>query len=852
MSDTLSFTFYRVSGGSWSVGLPFVGDTNLRANITWGDTTSSTNVLPSTSHTYSGTGPFTAVFTIISGIVTRIGSTDPNFTWTGSGFLTHVSTTNNNTWGLGNYITSLRQAFKNCSTLISVPTNIPSSVTDLGSMFSGASIFNSPNISSWDISNVTATNYMFYQAFAFNQPIGSWNTSRIGSMGGMFESASAFNQDIDSWDVSNVGSFDYMFSFANAFNKNLNSWNTSNVSDMQFMFRGATKFNGVVTSWDVSHVTNMRSMFGGSVFNQPIGTWDVRSVTNMGGMFQGNNVFNQNIGQWNTTNVTNLAQTFYQARGFNQFIRCWNVSKVTTFAEMFVNADGMTPKYVNTPGFGGGFGTPTAAFFNGVLGFTITTTIANTLITIPINGSLTSFNIQWGDGTTTTNATISHTYVSTGSYEIYFAAIVANINTFGPFNVVTAPCLRGLYSSVYSTWGLGSIVPSVSFAGAINLVSVPLSIPVNFSSALNMFNGATSFNQNISSWDTFYITDMTSMFESATLFNQNIGGWNVSNATNMSNMFRFATAFNNGGSALTWSIGTGTQKVTNMTSMFESASNFNQAISTFITSSLTNLTNMFKNATAFSQNIRSWVIAPTTTLTTMFYEATAFQRDYYPTTPGYNTDNETPLYTFFNKISVRYPCFMEGTQILCFHNNQEIYRPIQELRKGDLVKTLLNGYLPIYMIGTSELNNPEHDVRITNRLYRYTSDKYSEIFEDLYITGCHSILVPFLTEDEWDNTKELLGDVYVTDNHFRLMACIDESAEPYCKGALISIYHIALENDNYYMNYGVYANGLLVESCSKRYLSELSNMRILGEEDSAIKDDIIAMNNTNYANIEVM
>ena len=37
----------------------------------------------------------------------------------------------------------------------------------------------------------------------------------------------------------------------------------------------------------------------------------------------------------------------------------------------------------------------------------------------------------------------------------------------------------------------------------------------------------------------------------------------------------------------------------------------------------------------------------------------------------------------------------------------------------------------------------------------------------------------------------------------------------------------ALENDNYYMNYGIYANGLLVETCSKRYLKELSNMTLI-------------------------
>jgi len=41
------------------------------------------------------------------------------------------------------------------------------------------------------------------------------------------------------------------------------------------------------------------------------------------------------------------------------------------------------------------------------------------------------------------------------------------------------------------------------------------------------------------------------------------------------------------------------------------------------------------------------------------------------------------------------------------------------------------------------------------------------------------------------------------------------------------IYHFALENENVYANYGVLANGLLVETCSIRYLKELSNMDLL-------------------------
>jgi hypothetical protein len=184
------------------------------------------------------------------------------------------------------------------------------------------------------------------------------------------------------------------------------------------------------------------------------------------------------------------------------------------------------------------------------------------------------------------------------------------------------------------------------------------------------------------------------------------------------------------------------------------------------------------------------------------------------------------------------PCFLEGTKILCFENNQEVYRPIESLQKGDLVKTIYNGYVPINMMGTKSIYNPGNDYRVVNRLYKCSRENYPALFEDLYITGCHSILVPEMTDDQWENTKAVNGTIFVTDNHFRLIACADEKAEPFNEEGFMNIYHIALEHHDTLMNYGIYANGLLVESCSERNLKELSNMRILGEEDCAVSQNI--------------
>jgi len=170
------------------------------------------------------------------------------------------------------------------------------------------------------------------------------------------------------------------------------------------------------------------------------------------------------------------------------------------------------------------------------------------------------------------------------------------------------------------------------------------------------------------------------------------------------------------------------------------------------------------------------------------------------------------------------PCFKSDTKILTING----YIPIQNLRKGDLIKTCKHDYVPIHMIGHGEIINPICDERTKDKLYVCSQQEYPEIFEDLVITGSHSILVDdFKNTEERANTLEVLGDIYVTDNKYRLPACVDNRATPYEKLGSFTIYHFALENDNYFMNYGIYANGLLVETCSKRFLQELSNMTFI-------------------------
>ena len=171
------------------------------------------------------------------------------------------------------------------------------------------------------------------------------------------------------------------------------------------------------------------------------------------------------------------------------------------------------------------------------------------------------------------------------------------------------------------------------------------------------------------------------------------------------------------------------------------------------------------------------------------------------------------------------PCFLEGTTILCQVDGNEKYIPVEQLNKGTLVKTSLNGYKPVVLLGKGTIQNPDNDERIENRLYKCSTSNYPQLKDDLYITGCHSILEFPITEKQKEDTIKHLGRLFITDKKYRLMACVDDRAEPWNSKGEYPIWHFALENSDERMNYGVYANGgLLVETCSVRFLKNHSNL----------------------------
>ena len=135
-----------------------------------------------------------------------------------------------------------------------------------------------------------------------------------------------------------------------------------------------------------------------------------------------------------------------------------------------------------------------------------------------------------------------------------------------------------------------------------------------------LFQGATAFNSDISSWDTSRVENMAGMFNGATAFDQPLNSWDTSRVMSMVGMFSNASAFN--GLIGNWN----TSRVIDMSSMFANAINFNQPLNNWNTSSVFNMSSMFQGATRFNGLIGNWFIPQVRNMSFMFANATAFDR----------------------------------------------------------------------------------------------------------------------------------------------------------------------------------------------------------------------------------
>ena len=188
------------------------------------------------------------------------------------------------------------------------------------------------------------------------------------------------------------------------------------------------------------------------------------------------------------------------------------------------------------------------------------------------------------------------------------------------------------------------------------------------------------------------------------------------------------------------------------------------------------------------------------------------------------SDNSNTMYNVYVYSYEPIFCFKDNTKILT--NNG--YTAIHELRKGDLIKTFEHDFKPIAVIGKTNIKHEANQVRIPDQLYTYKQSESNDLNEDLVITGRHAILVDdFVSDEQKQDVIKLTGIIQKTDNKLHLPACVDNNSTVYETPGKYTVYHLALESEDKNTNYGIYANGLLVEACCEKYLESQTTIEFI-------------------------
>jgi hypothetical protein len=164
--------------------------------------------------------------------------------------------------------------------------------------------------------------------------------------------------------------------------------------------------------------------------------------------------------------------------------------------------------------------------------------------------------------------------------------------------------------------------------------------------------------------------------------------------------------------------------------------------------------------------------------------------------------------TFEIKV-VYYFCFKEGTNIL----TEDGYVKVEELTQQHKLKTM-DGYKKVYGLRSDEMEHTCNKERIADQLYVCRKEEYPELTEELVMTGRHCILEnAYKDSNQIEKIKKVMGKLSNTGDKVRVPVCVDQRSKVYGVAGTHKIYHVAVENKNRMINDGIYANGLLVESC---------------------------------------
>ena len=542
--------------------------------------------------------------------------------------------------------------------------------------------------------------------------------------------------------------------------------------------------------WGLKNLTHLTGSFFKAVKLTKVPDAMPNTVISTAQAFRDAILFNQNLAYtipagnpnagyygWDMSNVTTADNMFNNAKAFNNGnlqgadINNWNVSKVVDMTSMFKDA----------------------TVFNQPIGSWDVSSVTN------------MFEMFYDAEAFNQDITRWNTSKVTNMNSMFFNA--------GAFNQDIKTQLIAGSGQSYTAWDVSKVTNMNSMFGFTDVFNGNISQwnVGNVTDMGLMFFNAKVFNKDIGQWDVSKVTNMSFMFINGRTFNQDVSAWDVSSVTDMSYMFYFAANFAN--NPAKWKSANPTRGINLLDTWGQPLHGANNNKRAKIANVL-NFTKMFEDATNFDSRIIGWPINSSATLTDMIKNSGLSNND--SLGQGFK-GLDTPALSLFGQNT----CFNKGTQILCWKDNKEQYIAVEDLRKGMLVKTLDHGYKPIELMkcGLHTLG------RLTDR-GMYKMKKQGTMINDLEMTGFHAILVDE-NDSEYESDK-LIQSKYFTSNkdklpidgkiRIRSMFCHNFEKMPQNE---YTIYSFALDRDQY--QYGIWANGVLVESTSHNVLEAMSN-----------------------------
>ena len=145
---------------------------------------------------------------------------------------------------------------------------------------------------------------------------------------------------------------------------------------------------------------------------------------------------------------------------------------------------------------------------------------------------------------------------------------------------------------------------------------------------------------------------------------------------------------------------------------------------------------------------------------------------------------------------------------------------------GDFVKSYLQGYRKVSrVIKGSFVNNPKDD-GAANCMYIMKKTQDNGLIEDLTLTRNHGVLVEKLTEDEEKKVDK--NNLPIIDGLLSIITAQSDTFEKVMDSNVYKYYHFSLDGDgDNDRRFGVYANGVLVETPSNNMMDGAMNIKPL-------------------------